>query len=143
MIWASASTGSLAATVTGRRTVTAAPEPGEAGQRGRHRSSRAVTASAAPSLLTEGARQGEAWIFLTEGADALAQLDPRETLVIERLFRDDSVAEASFRGGRLRRQPRLPGYGRDLARISDGHTGDQRQRDLLLRLGVHIDERLF
>ncbi|MNE56887.1 hypothetical protein D3C80_1518260 [compost metagenome] len=55
--------------------------------------------AAAPSLLTEGARQGEVWTFSTEAADALAQLDPRETFVIEFLFRDDSVAEARFEAG--------------------------------------------
>lgn len=55
--------------------------------------------AAAPSLLTDGARQGEAWIFPAEAADALAQLDPRETFVIEFLFRDDSVAEARFEAG--------------------------------------------
>ena len=55
--------------------------------------------AAAPGLLTEEARQGEAWIFPAEAADALAQLDPRETFVIEFLFRDDSVAEARFEAG--------------------------------------------
>lgn len=55
--------------------------------------------AAAPGLLTEGARQGEAWIFPAEAAEALAQLDPRETFVIEFLFRDDSVAEARFEAG--------------------------------------------
>lgn len=54
---------------------------------------------AAPGLLTEGARQGEAWIFTAEAANALAQLDPRESFVIEFLFRDDSVAEARFEAG--------------------------------------------
>lgn len=55
--------------------------------------------AAAPSLLTDGARQGEAWIFPAEAAEALSQLDPRETFVIEFLFRDDSVAEARFEAG--------------------------------------------
>ncbi|MGH7025817.1 hypothetical protein [Brevundimonas sp.] len=55
--------------------------------------------AAAPGLLTEGARQGEAWIFPAEAANALAQLDPRETFVIEFLFRDDSVASARFEAG--------------------------------------------
>lgn len=55
--------------------------------------------AAAPSLLPEGAGQGEVWTFSTEAADALAQLDPRETFVIQFLFRDDSVAEARFEAG--------------------------------------------
>jgi hypothetical protein len=55
--------------------------------------------AAAPTLLTEGARQGEAWIFPAEAANALSQLDPRETFVIQFLFRDDSVAEARFEAG--------------------------------------------
>jgi len=55
--------------------------------------------AAAPTLLPEGARQGEVWTFSTEAADALAQLDPRETFVIQFLFRDDSVAEARFEAG--------------------------------------------
>lgn len=55
--------------------------------------------AAAPSLLNEGARQGETWTFSTEAADAIAQLDPRETFVIQFLFRDDSVAEARFEAG--------------------------------------------
>ncbi|MFC5372802.1 hypothetical protein ACFPIF_09580 [Brevundimonas faecalis] len=64
---------------------------------------RAVFASAsraAPTeLLTEGARQGEAWIFPAQAAEALSRLDPRETFVIEFLFRDDSVASARFEAG--------------------------------------------
>lgn len=55
--------------------------------------------AAVPSLLTDSARQGEAWIFPAEAAEALAQLDPRETFVIQFLFRDDSVAEARFEAG--------------------------------------------
>ena len=55
--------------------------------------------AAAPTLLTEGARQGEAWTFPQGTAEALAQLDPRETFVVEFLFRDDSVAEARFEAG--------------------------------------------
>ena len=59
----------------------------------------ASSRAAAPGLLTEGARQGEAWTFSAEAADALAQLDPRESFVIEFLFRDDSVASARFEAG--------------------------------------------
>ena len=55
--------------------------------------------AAAPSLLPEGVRQGETWTFSADAADALAQLDPRETFVIQFLFRDDSVAEARFEAG--------------------------------------------
>ena len=55
--------------------------------------------SAGRGLLTEGARQGEAWTFPQDAAEALAQLDPRETFVVEFLFRDDSVAEARFEAG--------------------------------------------
>ena len=59
----------------------------------------ASSRAAASGLLTEGARQGEAWTFSSEAADALAQLDPRESFVIEFLFRDDSVASARFEAG--------------------------------------------
>jgi len=60
----------------------------------------AASARSAPvGLLSEGARQGEIWTFPTGTLDALAQLDPRETFVIEFLFRDDSVAEARFEAG--------------------------------------------
>ncbi|NWE54364.1 hypothetical protein HX774_18365, partial [Brevundimonas sp. P7753] len=55
--------------------------------------------AADPGLLPTGARQGEVWTFSTEAADALAQLDPRESFVIQFLFRDDSVAEARFEAG--------------------------------------------
>ena len=59
----------------------------------------AAAHAAAPSLLSEGARQGETWTFSTQAIDALAQLDPRETFAIQFLFRDDSVAEARFEAG--------------------------------------------
>lgn len=59
----------------------------------------AAAHAAEPSLLPEGARQGETWTFSTEAIDALAQLDPRETFIIQFLFRDDSVAEARFEAG--------------------------------------------
>lgn len=59
----------------------------------------AAARAAAPTLLTEGARQGETWTFSPQAADAIAQLDPRESFVIEFLFRDDSVAEARFEAG--------------------------------------------
>ncbi|MNH95251.1 hypothetical protein D3C73_478870 [compost metagenome] len=60
----------------------------------------AARSEAAPrSLLAEGARRGEAWIFPAEAAEALAGLDPREPFLIEFLFRDDSVATARFTTG--------------------------------------------
>lgn len=59
----------------------------------------AAAHAADPALLPAGARQGEVWTFSTEAADALAQLDPRESFVIQFLFRDDSVAEARFEAG--------------------------------------------
>jgi len=59
----------------------------------------AAAHAADPTLLSEGARQGEIWTFSETAADAIAQLDPRETFVVEFLFRDDSVAEARFEAG--------------------------------------------
>ncbi|MGO4410593.1 hypothetical protein [Brevundimonas sp. 2YAF1] len=59
----------------------------------------AAAQAAEPTLLGEGVRQGETWTFSAEAADAIAQLDPRESFVIEFLFRDDSVAEARFEAG--------------------------------------------
>src|SRR5690606_8615376 len=54
---------------------------------------------AAPTLLPSGRSQGQAWIFPASAADALARLDPREPFVVEFLFRDDSVARATFETG--------------------------------------------
>lgn len=51
------------------------------------------------SLLATGARRGEAWVFPAEASEALAGLDPRESFLIEFLFRDDSVATARFEAG--------------------------------------------
>ena len=59
----------------------------------------AAALAAAPTLLSEGARQGEAWTFSSEAINALVRLDPRESFVIEFLFRDDSVASARFEAG--------------------------------------------
>lgn len=59
----------------------------------------AAARTAAPTLLSEGARQGESWTFSAQAIDAIAELDPRESFVIEFLFRDDSVAEARFEAG--------------------------------------------
>lgn len=54
---------------------------------------------AEPTLLAAERSQGQAWVFSTVAADALAGLDPREPFVIEFLFRDDSVARATFEAG--------------------------------------------
>ena len=55
--------------------------------------------NANPGLLVEGKRAGEAWRFPTEAAEALERLDPREAFAVEFLFRDDSVASATFEAG--------------------------------------------
>lgn len=55
--------------------------------------------AAEPTLLSAERSQGQAWLFPTAAADALAGLDPREPFVIEFLFRDDSVATATFEAG--------------------------------------------
>tara|TARA_R110002167_G_scaffold18526_10_gene69299 strand:- start:1332 stop:2171 length:840 start_codon:yes stop_codon:yes gene_type:complete len=55
--------------------------------------------NADPALLVEGKSAGEAWRFPVEVAQALEQLDPREAFAIEFLFRDDSVASATFEAG--------------------------------------------
>ena len=59
----------------------------------------AGVAPAAQSLLVAGRTQGETWTFPTAGGDALARLDPREPFLIEFLFRDGSVASATFEAG--------------------------------------------
>lgn len=56
---------------------------------------------AGPTLLPEGRKGGEVWIFGADAAERLAALDPREPFVIEFLFRDDSVARARFEVGDL------------------------------------------
>jgi hypothetical protein len=60
----------------------------------------ATGVSAAPApLLKTGERQGEQWLFAHAAIEAMARLDPRETVRIEFLFRDDSVASAQFEVG--------------------------------------------
>lgn len=54
---------------------------------------------AEPTLLSSGKAEGQAWFFPAAAADALSTLDPRETFVIEFLFRDDSVATVTFEAG--------------------------------------------
>lgn len=56
-------------------------------------------ATAQPTLLSADRQQGQAWAFPAAAADALAGLDPREPFVVEFLFRDDSVARATFQAG--------------------------------------------
>lgn len=56
-------------------------------------------AGADPALLADGRTAGEAWRFPDEAAQALEQLDPRESFAIEFLFRDDSIASATFEAG--------------------------------------------
>lgn len=56
-------------------------------------------AAARPTMLATDRKQGQAWAFPDATADALARLDPREPFVIEFLFRDDSVARATFQAG--------------------------------------------
>lgn len=55
--------------------------------------------AAAPTLLAEERRTGEAWRFPAAAAVALERLDPRETFAIEFHFRDGSVATAKFEAG--------------------------------------------
>ncbi|WGM30223.1 hypothetical protein [Brevundimonas sp. NIBR11] len=59
----------------------------------------AGTAPAPASLLATGRTQGETWTFPTTGGDRLSRLDPREPFLIEFLFRDGSVATATFEAG--------------------------------------------
>lgn len=56
------------------------------------------SAAAAPGLAVPKA-QGEVWTFRADLADALARLDPRERFTVEFVFRDDSVAAATFEAG--------------------------------------------
>ena len=55
--------------------------------------------AADPTLLSAERSEGQAWAFPAAAADALAALDPREPFVVEFLFRDDSVARATFEAG--------------------------------------------
>lgn len=54
----------------------------------------------APDALRETDRKSaQAWRFPEEAADLIARLDPREAFAVEFLFRDDSVARATFEAG--------------------------------------------
>lgn len=55
--------------------------------------------SAPQPLLQRGQRQGEQWLFGSAAIEALTRLDPRETVQVEFLFRDDSVATVRFEVG--------------------------------------------
>lgn len=59
----------------------------------------AGTTAAPAGLLAIGRTQGEVWTFPAYGGDRLARLDPREPFLIEFLFRDGSVATATFEAG--------------------------------------------
>ena len=59
----------------------------------------AGTAAAPATLLATGRTQGEVWTFPAYGGDRLSRLDPREPFLIEFLFRDGSVATATFEAG--------------------------------------------
>ncbi len=59
----------------------------------------AGTAAAPATLLATGKTQGEVWTFPPSGGDRLSRLDPREPFLIEFLFRDGSVATATFEAG--------------------------------------------
>ncbi len=59
----------------------------------------AGVAPAAEGLLATGQTQGEAWTFADAAGDQLSRLDPREPFVLEFLFRDGSVASATFEAG--------------------------------------------
>lgn len=66
---------------------------------------RAIFATASRSadaeLLAKGRKAGDVWTFPLSAADDLARLDPRETVRIEFLFRDDSTAAALIEIGDL------------------------------------------
>lgn len=59
----------------------------------------AGTTAAATTLLATGKTQGETWYFPATAGDRLSRLDPREPFLIEFLFRDGSVATATFEAG--------------------------------------------
>ena len=57
------------------------------------------SADAMPTMLASDRKQGQTWAFPDATADALARLDPREPFMIEFMFRDDSIARATFQAG--------------------------------------------
>jgi hypothetical protein len=54
---------------------------------------------AADGLLAPDRKDGQEWRFPAEATDLIARLDPREAFAVEFLFRDDSVARATFEAG--------------------------------------------
>ena len=59
----------------------------------------AGSAQAAAGLLEPTREDGQAWRFPDTAADLIAALDPREVFAVEFLFRDDSIARATFEAG--------------------------------------------
>ncbi|WP_395650535.1 hypothetical protein [Brevundimonas sp.] len=59
----------------------------------------AGSSEAAPGLLEPTRKDGQAWRFPDAAADLIAALDPREVFAVEFLFRDDSIARATFEAG--------------------------------------------
>ena len=59
----------------------------------------AGSSEAAPGLLEPTRKVGQAWRFPDAAADLIAALDPREVFAVEFLFRDDSIARATFEAG--------------------------------------------
>lgn len=68
-------------------------------QAARHTFFAASNRQADPLLLATGHEQGEVWVFPIDAAEAIADLDARESFVVEFLFRDDSIAKARFEAG--------------------------------------------
>jgi hypothetical protein len=59
----------------------------------------AGSAEAATGLLAPEHKTGQAWRFPDAAAGLIAALDPREVFAVEFLFRDDSIARATFEAG--------------------------------------------
>lgn len=59
----------------------------------------AGVSAAEATLLSEGKRAGDAWVFPASAASALERLDPRESFAIEFHFRDGTVATVPFEAG--------------------------------------------
>lgn len=57
------------------------------------------SAPAEAGVLFEGRTTGEMWRFPEAAAAALERLDPREPFAVEFVFRDDSIARATFEAG--------------------------------------------
>ncbi|WP_374390540.1 hypothetical protein [Brevundimonas sp.] len=85
------------------RDVAVAPRPWLARELPPQAQRRAVWASsvgaAENELLPSGREAGQAWRFPAVAAEAMGQLDPREAVVVEFVFRDGSVARSTFEAG--------------------------------------------